>query len=338
MPEQQTFALLNRLRMPEGEIFTKEEVAFMLEAPSLPSLDQKPKKKTTAKEGIGPMKNCASTLHNRRFNLPCEVKNATGALIPAHSCSFTAMNLQCYHVNSMSYTDFKTVSRAVLTGTLTPEQFKQAQRDDEYIAYLIKRKKKLKKFIMIDDLFYFKNQFNLKLVMPSSLLDIVINAKHFTVFGLHFSRSRITRDIQQIYHVQQSVLTEKLKTLVKNCLICQFNATSKKINICDARTTFTRPHTTWAVDLMPNMVMTKKGNRVALLAVDLFTGYIQICPMLDCKTETLIEAIRKTIIKPFGIPKFLRSDNEPGLWRLNKFFEFLQPLGTKFFPTSVGSP
>jgi hypothetical protein len=49
MSEQQTVALLNRLRMPEGEIFTKEEVAYMLEAPSLPSPDQKPKKKSTAK-------------------------------------------------------------------------------------------------------------------------------------------------------------------------------------------------------------------------------------------------------------------------------------------------
>jgi hypothetical protein len=174
------------------------------------------------------MKNCVQTLHNRKVNLPREVKNAPGANIPTHTCSFTSMSLQCYHMNSMSYTDFKTVSRAALTGALTPEQFKQAQRDDDYIAHLIRRKKKLKKFIMIDDRLYFKNQFNLKLVLPASLLDIVINSKHFTVFRLHFSRSRIARDIQQRYHVQQSVLTEKLKKLAKNYLICQFNATGEK--------------------------------------------------------------------------------------------------------------
>jgi hypothetical protein len=110
--------------MPEGKIFTKEEVSYMLEAPSLPSPDQKPKKKSTAKEGTRPMKNCAQTLHNRKVNLPKEVKNAPGVNIPTHTCSFTSMNLQCYHVNTMSYTDFKTVSRAVLTGALTPEQFK----------------------------------------------------------------------------------------------------------------------------------------------------------------------------------------------------------------------
>jgi hypothetical protein len=144
-------------------------------------------------------------------------------------------------------------------GALTPEQFKQAQRDDDYIAHLIRQKKKLKKFIMIDDLLYFKNQFNLKLVLPASLLDIVINAKHFTVFGLHFSRSRIARDIQQRYHVQQRTLTEKLKTLVNNCLICQFNATGEKDQQLLKTDYIYSPRTTWAVDLMPNMPFTKKA-------------------------------------------------------------------------------
>jgi hypothetical protein len=52
MSEQKNVALLNRLRMPEGEIFTKEEVAYMLEAPSLPSPDQKAKKKSQANDKL----------------------------------------------------------------------------------------------------------------------------------------------------------------------------------------------------------------------------------------------------------------------------------------------
>jgi hypothetical protein len=100
------------------------------------------------------------------------------------------------------------------------------------------------------------------------------------------------------------VLTKKFKKLVKNCLICQFNATREKDQeLCKTDYIYS-PRTTWAVYLMSNM-LTKKGNRVALLAEDLFTGYIQICPMPDRKMKTLIEAIRKTIIKPSGIPKFL---------------------------------
>jgi hypothetical protein len=119
----------------------------------------------------------------------------------------------------------------------------------------------------------------------------VINAKHFTVFGLHFPRSQIASDIQQRYHVQQSMLTERLKKLVNNCLICQFNATGEKDQELQRTDYIYSPRTTWAVNLMPNMPLRKKGNHVTLLAVDLFTGYIQICPMPDRKTQTLIKAI-----------------------------------------------
>ena len=337
MTEKQTMTLLNRLKIPEGTRFTKEEVAFMLEAPSLPNPESKIKKKSVAKEGFREMKNTAQTLHNRKVKMPKETKYAPGAKIPTNSCN-VQVKTEINMAKSLTYTDFKTVSRAVLTGALTPDQFKQAQREDEYIATIIKRIKKLRKFIIIDGLVYFRNRFSTKLVLPIALIDIVINAKHFTVFGLHYSKARIERDIMSKYHVAQSVLNEKLKMLRNNCLICQFNATGTKDQTLRRTDYIYAPRTTWAVDLMPNMPLTTKGNRVALLAVDLFTGYIQICPMKDRKTETLIDAIKKTIIRPFGIPKFLRSDNEPGLWTSNEFYEFLQPLGTKFIPTSVGSP
>jgi hypothetical protein len=48
----------------------KKEVSYMLEAPNLSSLDQKPRKKSTAKEDPRPMKNCAQTLNNCKVNLP----------------------------------------------------------------------------------------------------------------------------------------------------------------------------------------------------------------------------------------------------------------------------
>jgi hypothetical protein len=84
--------------------------------------------------------------------------------------------------------------------------------------------------------------------------------------------------------------------------------------------------------------MSEDGHKAALLAVDLFTGYVQLCPIKDKTTKTLINAIQRTIINPFGIPKFLRTDEEPGLFRSQEFYDFLKPLGTKFMPTSVGAP
>ncbi len=44
LSEKQSIDLLRRLRMPVNEIFTKEEVAHMLEADSLPSPDETKRK------------------------------------------------------------------------------------------------------------------------------------------------------------------------------------------------------------------------------------------------------------------------------------------------------
>jgi len=58
------------------------------------------------------------------------------------------------------------------------------------------------------------------------------------------------------------------------------------------------------------MTTTPKGNSAIFLAVDMFTVYVQLKPLKSRKTDELIEAVRSTIILPFGIPKFFRCDNE----------------------------
>jgi len=60
--------------------------------------------------------------------------------------------------------------------------------------------------------------------------------------------------------------------------------------------------------------------------------------MKDRSTHEIIAAIDKTIIRPFGAPKFLRSDEEPGLFNSKGLYDYLQPLGIKYLPTAVGSP
>ena len=66
---------------------------------------------------------------------------------------------------------------------------------------------------------------------------------------------------------------------------------------------------------MPSMPPTTSGHTGALPAIDLFTGQIQIHPIKPRKVEDLIKAIEATIIRPFGIPKFLRSDIKVSILR-----------------------
>ena len=53
------------------------------------------------------------------------------------------------------------------------------------------------------------------------LIDVIINIKHYSIFGAHASIARITRDIQENFYVQRDILNSKLKSLVKHCYLCQ---------------------------------------------------------------------------------------------------------------------
>ena len=335
LSENQTVQILQRLRLREGEEFSPEEVSWMLDAPSLTSPTGK-KKKSTAKTGERQVKNCPTTLHNRKIKLPKEANYAPGAKLP---------KTKRYPVNfndTISYTDFRTASQAVLTGILTPAEFKEAQLNDEYcqdILRALKRKTgKPKAFQIESNLLYYKGRFNHKLVLPASLFDAIINSKHFSVFGLHFSKARIERDIRARYHCNFRALKQKLNQLKASCLICQFNKNPDQEHTLKQADYIHAPRVTWAIDLMPSMPPTKSGHTGALLAIDLFTGYIQIHPIKTRRVEDLIEAIEATIIRPFGIPKFLRSDNEVSLLTSPEFYKYLEPMGIKFLPTSVASP
>ena len=338
LSEQQSIDLLKRLRMPTNEIFTKEEVAYMLEADSLPSPDEIKKKKSAAKQGLREVKNNPKTLHNRKIKLPKEVRHAPGAKLPAKSCDIKTIIVESNQAEYLSYGDFKTVSQAILTGTLTKEQFRLAQLEDPFCSRILKKWRQLKKFKVIEGLLFHNSLNTIKLVLPVSLLDMVINAKHFSVFGLHFSKTRIHRDITTKYFVQQSELNKRLNFLKANCMLCQFNASGKQDQEFRRTDYIYSPGCTWAVDLIPNMPETKDGNKAILVAVDLFTGYIQLYPLKDKTAPSLIEAVERSIFSSFGIPKFLRSDEEPGLFTSKEFFEYLKPLGVKYLPTSGGAP
>jgi len=361
LTEQQACQILEKLKVPSGTRFTKEEVAILLDVPSLPNPIDKKTRKSTAKTGPRIIKNTPKMLSNRTVKAPQKSLRRPGVILPpklntiyhtkwypgcninrqkrqSNKAALRTTEMQLNNVETMSYNDFRTVSKAVLTGILTPAEFKLAQRQDPFCSRILKRLNNTRMYTLIDGLLFYKLKNDVKLVLPIALLDAVIASKHYTVFGLHFARSRIERDIKARYHIPGEALQEKLQTLQENCLICQFNRTDTKDHVLRATDYVHAPRATWGVDIIPNLPMSQSGHKAALLAVDLFTGYVQLCPLKDKTTKSLIHAIKTTIINPFTIPKFLRTDEEPGLFRSQEFYDFLKPLGTKFLPTSVGAP
>ena len=91
----------------------------------------------------------------------------------------------------------------------------------------------------------------------------------------------------------------------QNCIICQFNTTGQKDHELTKTDFIYAPRVTWAIDIIPNLPMMVNGHMKAMLAVDMFRGYIQVCPLVDRMAKSLIKAIDETIVRPFTVPKFI---------------------------------
>ena len=74
------------------------------------------------------------------------------------------------------------------------------------------------------------------------------------------------------------------------------------------------PRVTWACDIIPSLPTSVKGHTAMFLAVDMFSGYIQLAPIKSRSAEDLIEAVCQTIVRPFTIPKYFRCDSETAMF------------------------
>jgi len=336
LTEAQTEEILRRLTIPTGKHFTAEEVKWLLEADSIENPIAPKKKKAPTKAKLGPrtIKNTPATLPNRKVNLPRTSPFRTqGVVLPA-----MAGQLIQPQSTAVTYTDFSHATRMITSGEVTIKNLIIAQRDDAQIGKIIKLPVLPPKFTFIDNVLYHKLKTHYRLALPSAFLDPLIHSKHFSVMGLHFSKSRILRDIQTKFFVNLKVLKQKLQLLKENCILCQFNANAPKQHPLTQSNLIYAPRVTWACDIIPSLPKSAKENTAMFLAVDMFTGYIQLAPIKSRSAEDLIEAVLETIIRPFTIPKYFRCDSETAMFSSYEFHAFMEPLGIKFLPCSVGAP
>ena len=82
LTEAQASKILEKLKIPSGTRFTREEVATLLDVPSLPNPVDKKARKTTAKTGPRTIKNTPKMLSNRTVKAPKKSLNRPGVILP----------------------------------------------------------------------------------------------------------------------------------------------------------------------------------------------------------------------------------------------------------------
>jgi transposase InsO family protein len=100
------------------------------------------------------------------------------------------------------------------------------------------------------------------------------------------------------------------------------------------------PRHSWMLDICSGLPSVN-GCRSYLTMVDVFTGYI-VCSALKNETSaTIADVIENDLIKPFGPPVSISSDNArnlsgPEVQNLYKFYKIRQHLTTPYSPESHG--
>ena len=341
--EKDTIKIIEALTMPANFTLTKSQLFFLLNGPS-PIDDTKVVKnvKSKAQPGLKNVKNTPITLHKRKIKMPRTVR--VNALRQSKKVRFNN-NIIIHDENqstvsnnnkTVKYSDVQSHCNIATGNKISAKQFHTLQMADPRIAAALDNKEKSVSLHrgVIHKLVNGEN----KIFLPESLLVPLITLHHYVAPGIHKTKQQIKRDILAKYHISNTLLDQTILNQINNCHICQIFSDGKQhLKILQLpRHSTTR--LSWSVDLITDLSLSDNGFKILLIAVDDFSNYIVAIPLKTTTAQELIQAIKNHIISPFGIPKFVRSDEQPGIYNSKEFFKFFYDLGIELQATAVASP
>jgi len=244
----------------------------------------------------------------------------------------------------ISYRDAQNLTHFIQDGLITTKQFIAAQQEDNYclniLTSLAESKETLssKGFEIIQGILFRTHRNIKKPVLPKSLIEPIINIKHFSIHGAHSSPTRILRDIQTDFYIQRKIIFGILKRVTKECYLCQIYDNNIKDHIVKSLPKPSKPRDSWSIDIISNMPKTAQDNSQILLCVDDFTSYVICIPIKDSTSKSIIYGLTNHIIQPFGIPSVIRSDQQASFYNSSEFYEFTKNYNIQLHATGVASP
>ena len=150
---------------------------------------------------------------------------------------------------------------------------------------------------------YAKNNSHYKycLALPQTFEETVI--RYFHDKG-HFAHWKMMTAIRQRYYFSR--MRSKLEYFVKNCEVCQsYKNPRKEHKQFISETLLTEVFTRWNIDLKGPIFHRDNNYRYILVMIENTTRYMELAPLLDCTTNTIMEAFYDTIVLRHGPPKII---------------------------------
>jgi len=237
--------------------------------------------------------------------------------------------------NRLEYNDVATAITITHKGFLTKKEFLKIQKLDPFITSQIDAKNP--RLIIIDNLYHWKDN-PPKIILPAKLTPMLTHTLHYIQPGTHKSKQQIIRDITDQYYICPKTLKKIVEAEINDCMICQiYDQRSQAISM-ETLKRYNSPRMSWSIDLVTDLPTSSQDNKILLLCVDDFSNYVLAIPLKTSTSEDIIKALKLHLIQPFGIPKFLRSDEQPGIYNSKEFYDFMQKMKIDLIATAVASP
>uniref|UniRef100_H3H6A1 Integrase catalytic domain-containing protein n=1 Tax=Phytophthora ramorum TaxID=164328 RepID=H3H6A1_PHYRM len=175
-----------------------------------------------------------------------------------------------------------------------------------------------------------------RLVFPETLQQDVLHHYHASLEGGHQGIGRTYQRVKTHFH--WSGLFRSVQRFVGECVDCETGKGRPLIQgESPGNVQATYPFQMIAMDHIPSLPKSYKGNTELLIWVDLFTGYVIAKASASRTAQTIAENYEECVFRRFGASEVIRHDREPGF--MSDFFRaFSRIVGQKQRATMAYRP
>jgi hypothetical protein len=147
-----------------------------------------------------------------------------------------------------------------------------------------------------------------KRVVPSESRRAIIGENHDPPQAGHMGVEKTYRRLATRYHWPR--MFRDVARYVKHCDTCQRAKVEQDVPAgLMGRRVIEAPWTVVAADIMGPLPVSKTGHAYLLVMQDLFTKWIECCPLRKATGKKICEAIEELVIFRWGAPRVLLTDN-----------------------------
>lgn len=146
-----------------------------------------------------------------------------------------------------------------------------------------------------------------RLVVPTGMTQDVIYLFHDATEAGHPGREETLRTLKNNYY--WSAMDREVKEYVRSCLVCAAVKTARQVEAPLRPRTPRRPWQMVSIDILGPYETSRYGNSYALIAVDLFTKWVEVQPIPVATTNRVVSFIEREIFARWGAPEVIITDN-----------------------------